>query len=69
MTGPWDDPRLEQVRRNQPLAELERKQRKAHRRSYWTVEDFDWAYVEAGEMLKKLNVCPECPSRYVRFAP
>jgi len=44
--------RITPYRLKQPIAELERKARKARRRSIFTQEDIDAANVRAGELYK-----------------
>jgi cell shape-determining protein MreC len=47
--------RIQELRRRQPLEELERKRNKARRRGFWTTEDLDHIYVAAEILYRKLN--------------
>lgn len=47
--------KIDEARRAQPRAELERKATKARRRGYWTVEDIDAAKAEGAELAAYLR--------------
>lgn len=61
MTGlPFSDGReradkIAEYRRQQPIDELRRKQRRARRKDIWTEEDIDLAFAEADELSRAIN--------------
>lgn len=46
---------LRAIRRQQPIAELERKANKAKRKGFWTQEDRDLACAEAMQLIAELG--------------
>lgn len=47
--------KIKEYRLSQPVEELRRKQEKAQRKNFWTVEDIDLAEVEANIIIEKLR--------------
>jgi len=55
--------RIQEFRRKQPLAELERKRDRAHRWKgmLWTTEDLDFIHVSAEHLYNQIQQAKEVP--------